>query len=109
MSSDGKWELPQVPKTGFPAEQQAIQACRNIRALDRRWFAPRCLGCVPTCLGTALAPVAVPPKRPRQHFCGPRSLRPTWFPWAAGIFAVSLGPKDGVIIVGARFEKASAA
>ena len=86
-----KWELPQLPKTGFPAEQQAIQASKNIKALDRRWFAKRC------CLGGL----------PMQHLCGPRYLRPTWFPWAAGIFAISLGPDDGVLIVGAKYEKGS--
>ncbi|CAJ1397633.1 unnamed protein product [Effrenium voratum] len=78
-----KWEIPPVPKTGFPAEQQAIHACRNIKALDRKWFARRCL-CVPW-----------------QHTCGPRSLRPSWFPWAASVFAISLGPQDGVVICGA--------
>ncbi|CAL1130118.1 unnamed protein product [Cladocopium goreaui] len=93
VSSSGeasKWDLPQLPKTGFPAEQQAMQAARNIKALDRRWFAKRCLGCVP-----------------REGLCSPWHLRPTWFPWAAGIFAISLGPEDGVVIVGAKYEKGS--
>lgn len=85
-----KWELPPLPKTGFPAEQQAMLACRNIKALDRWWFAKRCCGCMSL-----------------QHLCGPRTLRPTWLPWAAGIFAISLGPDDGVVIVGAKYEKGS--
>lgn len=29
---------------------------------------------------------------------------PTWYPWGAGIFAVSLGPSDGCIITGGTHE-----
>merc|ERR1712060_573572 len=81
------WEMPQVPKTGYPAEQHAVHACRNIQALDRKWYgggAPMKFGCI-----------SLP------HCFGHSSLHATWYPWGAGIFAISLGPKDGCVVVGA--------
>lgn len=36
--------------------------------------------------------------------CFPRKPMPTWYPWGAGIFAVSLGPSDGCIITGGTHE-----
>lgn len=84
------WEIPPMPKTGYAAEQQAVHACRNIRALGRSAFGSSGPGARAGCL------------------CGgPTSLRPTWYPWGAGIFAVSLGPHDGCVVVGASSEKNS--
>lgn len=85
------WEMPPVPKTGYPAEQQAVHACRNIRALDREWYGGTVkLGCfnIPHCLGHS-------------------SLHATWYPWGAGIFAISLGPKDGCVVVGVSDKSGS--
>eukprot|EP00933_Yihiella_yeosuensis_P022729 TRINITY_DN17842_c0_g1_i1.p1 TRINITY_DN17842_c0_g1~~TRINITY_DN17842_c0_g1_i1.p1 ORF type:complete len:480 (+),score=59.96 TRINITY_DN17842_c0_g1_i1:80-1519(+) len=87
------WELPPVPKTGYPAEQQAVHACRNIRVLDKKWYggaSDRCCGCLPL-----------------SNPLGPTHLRGTWYPWGAGIFAVSLGPRDGCVVIGAKDEKGS--
>eukprot|EP00927_Polykrikos_kofoidii_P025071 TRINITY_DN22614_c0_g1_i1.p1 TRINITY_DN22614_c0_g1~~TRINITY_DN22614_c0_g1_i1.p1 ORF type:complete len:478 (+),score=79.73 TRINITY_DN22614_c0_g1_i1:74-1507(+) len=87
-----KWEIPPVPKTGYPAEQQAVHACRNIRVLDTKWYGSnaRFLGCLPV-----------------PAVCSLHGLRPTWYLWGAGIFAVSLGPTDGCVIVGAMEKKYS--
>merc|ERR1712083_210256 len=77
--------MPPVPKTGYPAEHQAVHACRNIRALDREWYGgTKKFGCIPVprCLGHSF-------------------LHATWYPWGAGIFAISLGPQDGCVVVGA--------
>jgi len=73
------WEIAPMPKTAYPAEQQAVHACRNICTLD-----------------TAL--------RNRARTAG---LRSTWHPWGAGIFAISLGPGDGCVVVGVKDEKGS--
>jgi len=72
------WELPPVPKTGFPAEEQAIHACVNIKVVDQKWHG--------RASGFWLCPCSL--------------LRSTWYPWGAGIFAISLGPNDGCIVVG---------
>merc|ERR1712232_752132 len=60
------WEIPPVPKTGYPAEQQALHACRNIRALDNTWYGGtvKLGGCIPV-----------------PRFFGPSTLRSTWYPW----------------------------
>eukprot|EP00930_Biecheleria_cincta_P007446 TRINITY_DN108664_c0_g1_i1.p1 TRINITY_DN108664_c0_g1~~TRINITY_DN108664_c0_g1_i1.p1 ORF type:complete len:476 (+),score=69.26 TRINITY_DN108664_c0_g1_i1:25-1452(+) len=86
------WDVPPLPKTGFPAEQQAVHACRNIRALDNAWYGGVPLGCC----GVSL-----------PNLFGPRRLRATWFPWGAGIFAISLGPNDGCVVVDVSWDKGS--
>eukprot|EP00747_Dinoflagellata_sp_TGD_P196755 gnl/TRDRNA2_/TRDRNA2_67268_c1_seq1.p1 gnl/TRDRNA2_/TRDRNA2_67268_c1~~gnl/TRDRNA2_/TRDRNA2_67268_c1_seq1.p1 ORF type:complete len:392 (+),score=60.86 gnl/TRDRNA2_/TRDRNA2_67268_c1_seq1:70-1176(+) len=91
IGEPNNWEIPPIPKTGYPAEEQAVHACRNIRALDRKWY-----GGVPWC-GSVPLPV----------FLGPSRLRSTWYPWGAGIFAISLGPSDGLLIVGTTETKNS--
>eukprot|EP00931_Biecheleriopsis_adriatica_P008160 TRINITY_DN109386_c0_g1_i1.p1 TRINITY_DN109386_c0_g1~~TRINITY_DN109386_c0_g1_i1.p1 ORF type:complete len:486 (+),score=75.52 TRINITY_DN109386_c0_g1_i1:27-1460(+) len=88
-----RWELPPMPKTGFPAEHQAVHACRNIRALDKSWYgvvSTRVCGCIPT-----------------QNYLAPPRMRASWFPWCASVFVVSLGPTDGALIVGAKYDKGS--
>merc|ERR1719476_728079 len=69
-----KWELPPVPKTGYTAEEFAVHACVNIRALDKRWYGRWCS-------------------------CAVSLLHPTWYPWGSGIFSISLGPADACFIV----------
>lgn len=68
-----------MPKTAYPAEQQAVHACRNVRVLDR-----------------AFAALAAPP-----------ALKPSWYPWGAGTYAISLGVQDGCVVVGASGERGS--
>lgn len=83
------WDIPPIPKTGYPAEQQAIHACSNIHAIDRRQFggARRCCGCC--------------------CFPRPAQLRSTWYPWGSGIYAISLGPSDGCVVVGVNWRDGS--
>jgi len=78
------WIIYPMPKTGYPAEHQAIHACRNLRALDNSWYGgqPR-LRCWDL-----------------TRCCRPTQLRPTWYPWGGGIFSISLGTSDGCLIVG---------
>jgi len=80
------WEIPPVPKTGYSAEQQAVHAARNLRALDVQCHGGahhRLCCCLPM----------------------PTSLKATWYPWGSGIYAISLGPHDGCMVVGSK-EKA---
>merc|ERR1712037_735511 len=74
-----------MPKTGYPAEQQAVHACRNLRALDNSWYGGQ-------------------PRR-RVRCCLPTQLRPTWYPWGGGIFSISLGSTDGCLIVDVDAQK----
>uniref|UniRef100_A0A7S4S6Z1 FAD/NAD(P)-binding domain-containing protein n=1 Tax=Alexandrium monilatum TaxID=311494 RepID=A0A7S4S6Z1_9DINO len=80
-------DAPPVPKTAYSAEQQAVHACRNIRALDHQRYGGslRLAGCLPL---------------PAALFPGAAKLRSTWYPWGAGIFAISLGPEDGCVVLG---------
>ncbi|KAF4684419.1 hypothetical protein FOZ60_007888 [Perkinsus olseni] len=71
-------ELPMIPKLCFPTEQQACNACNNIRVaagLTKSWS---------------------------EYLLGyPGELVDTWTPWGAGFYAVSLGPNDGCFVLGA--------
>jgi len=86
-----KYILEPAPKTAYPAEQQALHASRNVMALDWHWHGQEFRKCPP------LGPGCLNP-------CFPRKPMPTWYPWGAGIFAVSLGPSDGCIITGGTHE-----
>lgn len=88
--SEGSWDSPPVPKTGYSAEQQAVHACRNIKALDNQRLMR---------LGECLPLSAVLP--------GGTRLRSTWYPWGSGIFAISLGPQDACLVVGLNGNKDS--
>jgi len=85
------WEIPPMPKTGYPAEQQAVHASKNICAKDRELYGGSAWLC---CI-------------PLPGCCGRTQLRSTWYPWGAGIFAISLGPNDGCFIVGTNNHKNS--
>lgn len=81
-------ELPPLPKIGYAAEQLSVHACYNIRALDRQQHGGgRCCWIRSGCLTG--------------------SLHPTWYPWGAGIFSISLGPTDGCVIVGNKEQNGS--
>merc|ERR1712232_588688 len=77
-------EIPAMPKTGYVAEQQAVHACRNIISLDKQ-----------LARGGSRKQICCLPARPSEP-----ALASTWYPWGAGIYAVSLGPEDGCVIVG---------
>mmetsp|Transcript_138723 Transcript_138723/g.351620 ORF Transcript_138723/g.351620 Transcript_138723/m.351620 type:complete len:120 (+) Transcript_138723:2-361(+) len=38
---------------------------------------------------------------------GSKKLKPTWWPWGAGMFATSLGPDDACFVAGANWVKNS--
>lgn len=89
--TDSDYVIPHVPKTGYPAEQQAIHACCTIKALDTLWYHGQAHCC---CL-------------PVPNACALKRAFATWYPWGAGIFAISLGPKDGCFVVDATEQKNS--
>eukprot|EP00928_Gymnodinium_smaydae_P053009 TRINITY_DN370_c1_g1_i2.p2 TRINITY_DN370_c1_g1~~TRINITY_DN370_c1_g1_i2.p2 ORF type:complete len:113 (-),score=26.93 TRINITY_DN370_c1_g1_i2:95-406(-) len=39
--------------------------------------------------------------------CKPTKLKPTWWPWGAGMFATSLGPHDACFVMAANEKKGS--
>lgn len=88
---DSNYVMPHVPNMGYPAEQQAIHACRSIKALDTLWYHGQghCC-CIPV-------PNACVKKRPFA----------TWYPWGAGIYAISLGPQEGCFVVDTTEQKNS--
>ncbi|KAF4652121.1 hypothetical protein FOZ61_009901 [Perkinsus olseni] len=75
--------LPPIPKISYPSEEQAQHAVHNIRVIDHlekgAWAPGGCCG-----------------------IFGKKSLRDTWWPWGAGMFATSLGPKDACFVLGAK-------
>jgi len=73
-----KMELPMIPKISYPGEEQACHACKNIEISNK----------------------AI------QHKREPK-LKPTWWPWGAGMFATSLGPHDACFVLGANENKGS--
>eukprot|EP00929_Paragymnodinium_shiwhaense_P109274 TRINITY_DN7566_c0_g1_i1.p1 TRINITY_DN7566_c0_g1~~TRINITY_DN7566_c0_g1_i1.p1 ORF type:complete len:505 (+),score=55.60 TRINITY_DN7566_c0_g1_i1:128-1642(+) len=79
-----EYDIPPIPKTGYSAELQAVHAAKNIQTQDLLWY------------GVAQG----------VNWWNPFSwtrlmLRPTWYPWGSGIFAISLGPRDGCVVMGA--------
>merc|ERR1719333_1253038 len=43
-----------------------------------------------------------------KMFCPrPKGLKPTWWPWGAGMFATSLGPHDACFVVAANEQPGS--
>merc|ERR1712232_265604 len=88
---DSNFVIPHVPKMGYPAEQQAIHVSRSIKALDTLWYHGQGHCC---CLPV---PQACAQKRPFA----------TWYPWGAGIYAISLGPQDGLFISDGSEQKGS--
>ncbi|KAF4661947.1 hypothetical protein FOL47_006477 [Perkinsus chesapeaki] len=76
-------ELPPIPKISYPAEEQAAHATKNIKILDYLEHEGHRVG----------------------HCCGlvpAKQMMDTWWPWGAGMFATSLGSKDGCFVTGAK-------
>jgi len=84
IGSPDDWKLGKgmnpVPKISYPGEEQAIHACWNINILENK---------------------------KRGGCCAPKNLKPTWWPWGAGMFATSLGPHDACFVLAANHEKGS--
>mmetsp|Transcript_52730 Transcript_52730/g.122716 ORF Transcript_52730/g.122716 Transcript_52730/m.122716 type:complete len:464 (-) Transcript_52730:44-1435(-) len=76
------WVLAPVPKIAYPGEEQAYHACRNIRLLDQHLH--------------------------REEGVSPVHLKDTWWPWGAGLFATSLGVRDGCFVAGAERQRGGA-
>lgn len=72
------YEMPPIPKISYPGEEQALHACKNVKAMARA--------------------------RARGR---PAKLMDTWWPWGAGMFATSLGPRDACFVLGANEKKGS--
>jgi len=83
-----KMILPPVPKISYPGEEQAMHACVNLKIRNAlEGGSNGCFGCLPC--------------------CQPKSMKATWWPWGAGMFATSLGPHDACFIVAANENKGS--
>jgi len=72
------FEMAPVPKISYPGEEQALHACKNIELQHKA-----------------------------KHSGRQATLKPTWWPWGAGMFATSLGPHDACFVLGANENKGS--
>merc|ERR1712050_725585 len=72
------FEMPPIPKISYPGEEQALHAVHNMKIM---------------------ASSKGKGKQPK--------LKPTWWPWGAGMFATSLGPHDACFVVAANENKGS--
>eukprot|EP00397_Hematodinium_sp_SG-2012_P027245 GEMP01028613.1.p1 GENE.GEMP01028613.1~~GEMP01028613.1.p1 ORF type:complete len:474 (+),score=107.19 GEMP01028613.1:46-1422(+) len=78
--------MPPIPKISYPGEEQALHAVRNIKIIEKQKYGNS--GLFDAC-------------------CVPTKLYETWWPWGAGMFATSLGPKDACFVLAATHEKNS--
>jgi hypothetical protein len=83
------WVMPPIPKISYPGEEQALHAVNNLERMDAMAYGwPGCCGC--------------------WALCGrPKKLKPTWWPWGAGMFATSLGAHDACFVMAANENKGS--
>jgi NADH dehydrogenase FAD-containing subunit len=81
-------DVGSIPKIAYPAEEQAAQACRQILIADLRANEPeRKWGCFMLPYRCGLVPCLCP-----------LNLETAYWPFGAGIFAVSLGQSGGVVV-----------
>jgi len=73
---EGQWIIPPIPKISYPGEEQAMHACVNLRIKHHETH--------PTCCAA---------------LCAPKKMKPSWWPWGAGMFATSLGPHDACFVI----------
>jgi len=85
IGTPDKWILPPIPKISYPGEEQAMHACVNLKILDQRTYG-----------GGLCGPC-----------CAPKTMKASWWPWGAGMFATSLGPHDACFVVAANDKKGS--
>jgi len=80
-----EWPIPPIPKISYPGEEQAIIACANVHRIDKIVYDKKTVNC----WGDDI-------KMWKQHW-----------PWGAGMFATSLGPRDACFVAGASHKKNS--
>jgi hypothetical protein len=81
----GKWPIPPIPKISYPGEEEAVIAVKNVCKIDRLMFK----------------------NETHDLFGTPLEVSTMHWPWGAGMFATSLGPKDACFVLGANWEKGS--
>jgi len=81
IGSPEHWILPPIPKISYPGEEQALHGLKNLMAMDATKYGGGC--------------------------CTSKNMKPTWWPWGAGMFATSLGPHDACFVLAANEEKGS--
>merc|ERR1712080_547989 len=81
------FEMDPIPKISYPGEEQALHAVKNLERLDAIKYGWH--GCL------------------SQFSCRPTTLKETWWPWGAGMFATSLGPHDACFVLAANHVKGS--
>lgn len=81
IGSPPDWEMAPIPKISYPSEEQCTQACHSIKTLDAQKNGGGC--------------------------CVPSTLKDTWWPWGAGMFATSLGPHDACFVLAANSKPKS--
>jgi len=79
------WPIPPIPKISYPGEEEAVIALKNIDAIDKLVYQNK----KTSTLGFPLKPA-------EMHW-----------PWGAGMFATSLGPRDACFVAGANWVKNS--
>lgn len=90
---DPDYKLQPIPKICYASEEQAYHACLNIGRMD-----------VAAQRSLEHPPDSGPSDKSNKE---PRQLMDTWWPWGAGMFATSLGPRDACSIAGANANKNS--
>jgi len=75
------FEMPPVPKISYPGEEQALHAVKNLEIIDHHQYVKK---------------LTTPP-----------TLKETWWPWGAGMFATSLGAHDACFVMAANEKKGS--
>jgi NADH dehydrogenase FAD-containing subunit len=86
-TGQGEYRLSPMPKICYPGEEQAAHACKNVLRLAE---AGRSSGS------------SLPSDQQQQ-----KMLLDTWWPWGAGMYSISLGPKDANFVVGGSAAKGS--
>lgn len=81
IGDPSNWILPPIPKISYPGEEQALHGLKNLMAMDATKHGGGC--------------------------CANKKMKPTWWPWGAGMFATSLGPHDACFVLAANEQKGS--
>lgn len=73
-----------------------------------------CIGNPPDWIMPPVPKVSFPSEEQANHACrnvrlmnAEKALRDTYWPWGAGLFATSLGPRDACFVMGASYRKGS--
>jgi len=79
------WPIPPLPKISYPGEEEAVIACSNIDKVDKLVYR----------------------NITKDSLGNPLQLNDMHWPWGAGMFATSLGPRDACFVAGANWVKNS--